>query len=459
MNKCCGVAIVVIGLALVPAPAAAHGTAPRSRAGSPPRLSAAARQVIGQGVQRLSNGLYRVPIRNARDLTTHGPDPAPHVAAPDAAYPDDPFGAGAPERSPHCATDRYQHVLYAHFTDGPDNYSTAKPEIQAIIERIDSLLDQESQASGGPHADYKVLCDSGGDTRVDSLAVPTSYDEAPSYQSIVNAAVAAGFDDGRADYTIFVDSDPFWPNFIGACGLGSLRPDETPSSHNLNDNSSGAGSGYAEIFGGCWTNNTPMHEVGHTEGAVQNGAPYATGIDAFGAGGHCWDADLTYDVMCYSPDGGPNHQEGTEANCTDLLHFDCGHDTYFDSAPEPGEWLASHWNLGSCANQFMDFGCPPDTTAPQTTITQGPPARTLLPVATFAFTSSEAGSTFECRLDSASFSPCTAPKDVGVRIGSHIFAVRAIDEAGNADSTPATRTWVVDKKKKKKRHKKKGKKK
>jgi hypothetical protein len=87
---------------------------------------------------------------------------------------------------------------------------------------------------------------------------------------------------------------------------------------------------------------------------------------------------------------------------------------------------------------------PPDTTPPDTTIVAGPSGTTTSTSASFTFSSSEAGSTFECRLDGGSFSSCTSPKAYsGLSTGEHTFEVRAIDAAGNIDVTPASRTWTI----------------
>jgi hypothetical protein len=88
---------------------------------------------------------------------------------------------------------------------------------------------------------------------------------------------------------------------------------------------------------------------------------------------------------------------------------------------------------------------PSDTTAPETTITAGPAALTSSTSASFSFSSSETGSTFECSLDNATFAACTSPRDyTGLGAGAHNFRVRAIDPAGNVDETPASQSWTVD---------------
>jgi hypothetical protein len=50
-----------------------------------------------------------------------------------------------------------------------------------------------------------------------------------------------------------------------------------------------------------------------------------------------------------------------------------------------------------------------DNTPPQTTIDSSPPDPSSDDTPTFTFSSSEAGSTFQCRVDGASWASCTSP--------------------------------------------------
>ena len=87
---------------------------------------------------------------------------------------------------------------------------------------------------------------------------------------------------------------------------------------------------------------------------------------------------------------------------------------------------------------------PPDTTPPDTTLTSTPPATTTNTGASFAFTSSEPGGTFTCRLDGAQVG-CTSPKAYSnLSLGGHNFSVYAVDAAGNADPTPASWSWTIE---------------
>jgi flagellar hook assembly protein FlgD len=87
---------------------------------------------------------------------------------------------------------------------------------------------------------------------------------------------------------------------------------------------------------------------------------------------------------------------------------------------------------------------PDDTTAPQTTIDAGPSGTTTSTSANFQFSSSEAGSSFQCQLDSGSWASCSSPKAYGsLALGAHSFAVKATDDAGNTDASAATQSWTV----------------
>ena len=88
---------------------------------------------------------------------------------------------------------------------------------------------------------------------------------------------------------------------------------------------------------------------------------------------------------------------------------------------------------------------PADTTPPDTSIDAAPPASTESRSATFTFSSSEAGSSFECKLDSGSWVACDSPQFYsGLSVADHTLLVRATDAAGNVDPNPAVRNWTVE---------------
>jgi hypothetical protein len=78
-----------------------------------------------------------------------------------------------------------------------------------------------------------------------------------------------------------------------------------------------------------------------------------------------------------------------------------------------------------------------DGSPPETTITKKPHKRTTKKRVRVAFKSSEAGSAFACKLDRRPYKPCASPFRKRVDIGKHKFKVRAINEEGTPDPTPA----------------------
>lgn len=85
-----------------------------------------------------------------------------------------------------------------------------------------------------------------------------------------------------------------------------------------------------------------------------------------------------------------------------------------------------------------------DSAAPATPmITESPNEVSGISGAEFEFTG-DSGSDFECKLDDGEFLPCESPKSYeGLTSGSHDFAVRALDGAGNK-SPPAEFSWEID---------------
>jgi hypothetical protein len=358
-------------------------------------------------------------------------DPRPALAQEVLAPPAD--------RQPHCvgnpATERHQQYLYAKPRGSADDLAARRPVIRRVVRDANALLNRDSQLSGGPEADLLVRCESDGQIRVGAVEVPYQG-EAPEAGDVVGAVERAGHDDPLVDYVVFY-RDPI-PGF---CGFATLQRDERLTIANRNNNP-GDRAGYAYVFGPCWTAQVTLHEIAHAQGAVQYSAPHSTG-----SGGHCNEFN---DVMCYV-DGGDRNQvmvdcpRGSPADGS-YYFFDCDWDTYFDAAPEPGEWLSSHWNLGSPLNRFIVFGSP--TTPPETSIESGTGGLIAGTEAAYAFSANEAGSSFQCSLaapGAPSFAPCASPRAYsGLVDGEYEFSVRAIDGDGNADPTPARMSFVLD---------------
>jgi Ca2+-binding RTX toxin-like protein len=91
-----------------------------------------------------------------------------------------------------------------------------------------------------------------------------------------------------------------------------------------------------------------------------------------------------------------------------------------------------------------------DTVEPDTSVDSGPDAVTSSTSASLRYSGDALGGTavrgYECRLDDAAFAACGSSGETfsDLSAGEHTFEVRAVDEAGNADPSPASATWTVD---------------
>jgi hypothetical protein len=85
-----------------------------------------------------------------------------------------------------------------------------------------------------------------------------------------------------------------------------------------------------------------------------------------------------------------------------------------------------------------------DVTPPETTI-QSKPSDPSASTVGFTYISNEPGSSFECALDGGGFATCP-PAGItyaSLANGAHSFQVRARDESGNVDPSPAGYSWSV----------------
>ena len=84
-----------------------------------------------------------------------------------------------------------------------------------------------------------------------------------------------------------------------------------------------------------------------------------------------------------------------------------------------------------------------DTKPPETNIVNSPPPEHGSYKSDFTFSASEKAG-FECKIDSDEFSPCLEVESFDkLKNGKHVISVRARDEAGNVDPSPAVYEWIV----------------
>jgi len=77
-------------------------------------------------------------------------------------------------------------------------------------------------------------------------------------------------------------------------------------------------------------------------------------------------------------------------------------------------------------------------------ITSAPGGTLAVDSAAIAFTASENGGTFTCKLDAAAYAPCSSPVQLtSLAAGAHRFWVRAKDKAGNVGQ-PASVAWTYE---------------
>jgi hypothetical protein len=139
-----------------------------------------------------------------------------------------------------------------------------------------------------------------------------------------------------------------------------------------------------------------------------------------------------------------SNQKGSTFRCKlDAAGFkDCSSPTTYDGPLQEGAHTFSVKATASAPTTTFSWTI--DLTPPAVPrIGSGPSDPTNASNASFAFSDSEAGLAFGCQLDGGGFATCTSPAAYsGVGAGTHTFAVRATDPAGNT-GTAAAYGWTV----------------
>ncbi|MFJ6378897.1 RICIN domain-containing protein [Kitasatospora sp. NPDC092039] len=221
-------------------------------------------------------------------------------------------------------------VVYVH-GPGNDRYDRYLSSFKKWAADVDVIYNASAAETGG---ERHVRFVTEPDCTASVLNVQISDAEIQDFNAGNRALAAQGFNRKDRKYMMFTDAKVY-------CGIGTFAGDERPGQDNL----SNFGPSYGRTDAGCWGGSTAAHELGHNLGAVNNSSPNSS------KAGHCTDE---WDVMCYSD--APNYPS-MRTVCPDRAQderLDCHHDDYYNTAPAPGSYLATHWNVAS--NRFLIAG-------------------------------------------------------------------------------------------------------
>jgi hypothetical protein len=296
-------------------------------------------------------GVFEAKSRTGASLgCSHGPDPAPsgtdvrhgradHQLTADlqagleeqAAAGGEAGTASAQLGSIGCLADgllgsRVQ-AIYAVADDRTDRSATVVPAIRATYApRVDWQFNQSAAETGGEaHVRFVTEPVAGGDCQLSVPVVHLTASGDDSFSNTITELKAQGYNRPDRKYLVWTDANVL-------CGVGSVYSDTRPGLNNINN---GFAPMFARVDSACW-DYAEGHELMHTFGSVQSGAPHAT------SNGHCWDEN---DEMCYDDDGSGPATMQTLCSGRNGSLFDCNHDDYFYAGVPPvTNWLATHWN-------------------------------------------------------------------------------------------------------------------
>lgn len=276
--------------------------------------------------------------RGHKPQTTHGVDaPVDGTAAGDCIVDalglricvNPPSDTPPPSKPATCATGYRFVAIHAHPGDPNPN---ARAEIVQQIEEMNAFVDSEA-AENGSGASMRFACDSDGKPTAHVVRVTSCK----TWGDVTNSLSNQGYNQSDEKYVVY----------CGPAGRGGGQASIHNDSRDTVSNANNSGPSFAVMYDNdgrdfdAWVaTGIPLHEVGHTMGAVQLDAPDSSGA------WHC-DGRGSEDTMCYD-DGGSKWDDAHACGTVERKHFDACHNDYFHPAPPSSSYLAGHWNLASC---------------------------------------------------------------------------------------------------------------
>lgn len=243
-------------------------------------------------------------------------------------------------------------VLYAHKA-GQSRFAQVKPLLLQEIRFMDDAFALSSASINGVKR-VRWLADAQCVPIVGSVQLP---DAAFTGMGETRTALeAAGYLTGTRRVLVYADTP--MGGMGNRCGAAEMHQTSVKA-----NNPNNAGALLARVDAACWITGDPanasthatspyhsigLHELTHSLGAVVLDAPHHDGTS------HCTDGA---DTLCYNVD--------PASGCTDWWQLDCNRDDYFNANPQPGNYLATHWNTADSiflTNTGLALPAPPAAT-------------------------------------------------------------------------------------------------
>ena len=324
----------------------------------------------------------RAAVTTARAAAGENPaDGIPNAWCGDATT------ANGEANAPFPAKDAQIKVVYAFAADRPNRAVSWMDALQADVAIVNRYLSAQAGGTKGLRFDMGTRCGPQyADIQVVALPGPhASYVD--NFRAVAQEVQRAlGDQGGPRNAVVLADGLSSLGTERGLAETVTGEPGERPGA----DNPHNHGGLTAVVFtrdgeaepgagaNGFWPEGF-LHEITHTLGAVQWGAPHSTQPrgQQNPAYGHCWQG---VDVMCYAEDQGAASQLVTDCGPVPgaiTVSFDCGRDDYFSPAPAPGSYLATHWNTYDSA-----FMAPCESIAPACGGSDAPASAPTVPTPT-----------------------------------------------------------------------------